>query len=110
LADLGAPTAWCSREREKLRDLYLDALEEAGSLHERRQEHQQAGQMYWKALSADPCRESACQRLMQLAALRGDRAAVMGLYDSLSAALDREMGVGPAPETLRIYQAARHGA
>lgn len=109
LADLGAATAWCSRERERLRDLYLDALEEAGSLHERRQEHQQASQMYWKALSADPCRESACQHLMQLAAQRGDRAAVVSLYHSLSAALDREMGVRPNKETRRLYEAARHG-
>jgi two-component SAPR family response regulator len=109
LADLGASTAWCSRERARLRELYLNALEEAGRLHERRHEHQQASQMYWKALSADPCRESACQHLMQLAAQRGDRAAVMSLYHSLSAALDREMGVRPSPETLRIYQAARHG-
>ncbi len=109
LADLGAATAWCSRERERLRDLYLSALEEAGSLHERRQEYGQANEMYWKALSADPCRESACQRLMRLAALRGDRAAVMALHRRLCTTLDHEMGARPSPETVRIYEAARRG-
>jgi PAS domain S-box-containing protein len=109
LADLGAATAWCSRERERLRNLYLEAVEEVGRLHEQRQEYRQANEMYWKALSADPCRESACQHLMQLAAQRGDRAAVVSLYHNLSAALEREMGVGPAKETLRMYRAARHG-
>jgi len=109
LSNLGADTAWCSRERDRLRDLYLDALEEAGHLHEGRQEYRQANEMYWKALSADPCHESACQRLMQLAALRGDRGAAVTLYHRLLAALS-EMGARPSPETLRIYEAAQQGS
>jgi DNA-binding SARP family transcriptional activator len=109
LADLGAATAWCSRERERLRDLYLDALEEVGRLHEQRQEYRQANEIYWKALSADPCRESACQRLMRLAALRQDRSAVVALYHDLLAALDREVGARPTQETVSIYEAARRG-
>ena len=109
LANLGADTAWCSRERDRLRDLYLEALEEVGRLHEQRQEYRQANEMYWKALSADPCCESACQRLMQLAALRGDCTAIMALYNSLVAALDREVGARPTQETVSIYEAARRG-
>jgi len=109
LADLGAASAWCSRERERLRDLYLEALEKVGRLHEQRQEYRQANEMYWKALSADPCRESACQRLMQLAALRGDPTVVMALYNGLVAALNREVGARPTQETVSIYEAARRG-
>ena len=109
LADLGAATAWCSTERERLRSLYLDALEEAGRLHEQRQEYRQANEMYWKALSADSCCESACQRLMRLAALRGDHTAIIALYNSLVAALDREVGARPTQETVSIYKAARRG-
>ncbi len=109
LADLGAVTAWCSRERVRLRSLYLDALEETGHLHEEKQEYRQAGEMYWKAFSADPCRESACQRLMRLAGLRGDRTSIMALYDSLVAALNREIGVRPTQETVSIYKAAQRG-
>jgi PAS domain S-box-containing protein len=109
LADLGTATAWCSRERERLRDLYLEALEKVGRLHEQRREYKQANEMYWKALSADPCHESACQRLMQLAALREDRTAIVALYNSLVAALDREVGARPTQETVSIYEAARRG-
>jgi len=65
--------------------------------------------MYWKALSADPGCESACQRLVQLAALRGDPTVVMALYNGLVAALDREVGARPTQETVSIYEAARRG-
>jgi PAS domain S-box-containing protein len=109
LADLGAATAWCSRVRERLRDLYLDALEEVGRLHEEKQEYRQANELYWKAFSTDPCCESACQRLIRLAAQRGDRTAVVALYNSLVAALDRELGARPTQETVSIYKAAQRG-
>ena len=94
----------------RLRELYLDALEALGQLCERRQEKDHAMELYLRALSADPCRESACQCLMHLALERGDRVLAIALYQELARALRRELGISPSDEIRLLCETARSGA
>ena len=106
LADLGLVNGWCWQEQRRLRELFVNALEELGTLYEQRQDYRHASEVYLKALANDPCRETVCQRLMRLLMRRGDRAAVVAYYHSLIEALQRELGICPSRETRLIYEAA----
>ena len=110
LADLlGHDIRWCWTERERLRELYLAALEELGSLCEGQQQEQEAVHLYLKALAVDACRETACRRLMRLFMRRGDRAAAVAQYRHLVEALRRELEVLPSQETRLLYEVAMRG-
>ena len=106
LSGLDAVCAWSWNEQARLRELYLTALEELGTLCERQQDDKEAGSLYRKALAMDACRETACQRLMRLWLRRGDRAAAVTQYRRLAGALRRELDISPCPETRLIYEEA----
>lgn len=106
VADLGHAGMWCRGERVRLRELYLNVLQELGGLREQRQEYARASELYLKALAADPCRETACRRLMQLAIHRGDRPTAVAHYRVLAEALQRELEVTPSQETRILYEQA----
>ena len=104
LADLGNTIAWHWREQERLRELYLDALEELGRLYEVAQQENLAMAHYQKLLSLDPCREKACQALMQLHLRHGDRAAALARYQQLVKDLASELNVAPGEQIHALYQ------
>ncbi|RME45836.1 MAG: PAS domain-containing protein [Chloroflexi bacterium] len=106
---LGHDIRWCWMERERLRELYLAALEELGELLEQQGQEEEASRLYLKALAVDACRETACRRLMRLAMRRGDRAAAVAHYRRLSEALRRELEVVPSQETRLLYEVAMRG-
>ena len=106
LADLGHAGMWCRGERVRLRELYLNVLQELGVLREQRQDYTRASEVYLKALATDPCRESVCQQLMRLSIRRGDRATAVTHYRVLAEALQRELEVTPSHETRLLYEQA----
>jgi DNA-binding SARP family transcriptional activator/tetratricopeptide (TPR) repeat protein len=55
----------------------------------------------------DPLDERAHVRLMDVLAAGGDRAGALRQYRACIATLDRELGVGPLPETTARYEAIR---
>ena len=61
----------------------------------------------WVAL--DPLHEPAYRELMRLYARTGDRAAALRQYAECARRLDRELGVGPMPETVSLAAAIRDG-
>ncbi len=107
LADLlGHDLRWCWVERERLRELYLMALEELGSLCEQEQQDQEAISLYLRVMAMDPCRETVGRRLMRLAIRQGDRATAVAHYRRLADALWQELKVPPDRETQRLYRIA----
>jgi DNA-binding SARP family transcriptional activator/tetratricopeptide (TPR) repeat protein len=62
-----------------------------------------------RRLAIDPLDEAAHVRLMDLHAAAGDRGAALRQYRTCVAVLDRELGVGPLPETTARYEAIRDG-
>jgi DNA-binding SARP family transcriptional activator len=106
LADLEVDMLGYWMERHRLRDLYLGALEELAALHARQGKDREASELYLKALTLDPCRESALQPLMRLALRRGERAAALAHCRRLEQALWRELRIQPGQETQSLRRQA----
>jgi DNA-binding SARP family transcriptional activator len=107
LADLDAYQLDCWTERERYRQLYLDALRGLGDMLVKQNRVDQAIELYRKVLAEDPCREVAVQILMRLALRRGERTKALSQYARLEEHLERELDVEPSQETRRLYQEAR---
>ena len=107
LADLDAYQLDCWAERERYRQLYLDALEGLGDLLLAQRRSEDAMELYRKVLAEDPCREAAARKLMRLALQQGERTRALSQYARLEESLERELDVEPTEETRRLGQKAR---
>ena len=61
-------------------------------------------------LAIDPLSEETHRRLIELYGAAGDPGAAISQYRECAAILDRELGVGPLPETVAVYEAILRGA
>jgi PAS domain S-box-containing protein len=106
-ADLDPDMLHCWMERERLRQLYLNVLEELATLCAKQGQDREADEVYLKVLAQDPCRECAAQELVRLALRRGDRAAAVAHCRRLEEALWRDLRIPPGQETELLCQQAR---
>lgn len=95
---------WLLRERERLRQRYLSALEQLVYLLEDRREINSALIHAQQLLQADPLHESTYRTLMRLHVQNGDRARALRVYHACTTALRQELGVEAGPETQATYQ------
>jgi DNA-binding SARP family transcriptional activator len=93
-------------ERERLSDLYEDALAEAGELRLERDDLVGARTAAERLLTRDPLREEAHALIITIHGLTGSRSQVVRQYRRLRAILARELEVEPLPETEAIYRLA----
>lgn len=107
LADLDAYQLDCWTERERYRQLYLDALQGLADLLQAQRGDEEAREIYRKILAEDPCREAAARKLMRLALRQGERTRALAQYARLEETLERELDVEPSEETRRLQQEAR---
>ncbi len=96
---------WILPERERLRQLYLEALERLSAALDARGDHSQAIQYAERLLRHDPLREDVYRLLMRLHDARGDRARAIRVYHACAATLERELGVEPSAPTRETYEA-----
>ena len=94
---------WVLPERERLRNLYAQALGELVLLAETARDYPAAIAYARRLLRHDPLHETTYQQLMRLLALTGDRAASLQIYHTCATLLRREIGVEPGPETQQLY-------
>lgn len=104
LALRGAPALdeWLLHERERLHALALRVLEQLAEAEERAGDRPGAIATTRRVLAAEPWREEAHRRLIRLLAADGQRAAALLQLEQCRAALRRELGVEPQPETLAL--------
>jgi DNA-binding SARP family transcriptional activator len=107
LADLDAYQLDCWTERERYRQLYLDALEGLGDLLAAPDRDDEAKELYRKVLAEDPCREVAARKLMRLALRKGERSKALSQYARLEENLERELDVEPGEKTRQLHREAR---
>jgi DNA-binding SARP family transcriptional activator len=107
LADQDLVREQFTDETRRLRDLQLAAMEELASLYEETGFVDQAYQLYATIMTLNPCREKACQRLMQLALAHEDRISAVTYYRRLARALDSTLALDPSDETRLIYESAK---
>jgi DNA-binding SARP family transcriptional activator len=101
----GCYDEWLSRERDRLRRRYLQALERVAVLLEAHGEQAAAIRYAEELLGHDPFDESTYRLLMRLYAARGDRARALRTYHTCVAVLERELGVEPSTATRELYEA-----
>jgi len=98
---------WCLFERERFQYMYLAMLDRLMVFCEARQRYE-AGVDYGKRiLRYDRAREHTHRQLMRLYCLAGNRTAALRQYEQCMAALQEELGVGPARRTTALYELIR---
>ena len=95
---------WLLAERERLRELALEALARLLAHQAKSQATERAIQTALRLLALDPLQESAHRTLMRLYARQGRRSAALKQYQVCVGVLRRELGAEPEPETRRLYQ------
>lgn len=95
-----------ARERERLADLYEDALAEAARSRLRAGDFAAAHHAAVRLLGRDPIREEAHAVLIELYGLSGSRSQVARQYRRLQSILAAELNVEPLKETQDTYEVA----
>jgi DNA-binding SARP family transcriptional activator len=82
-------------------------LDKLINYHQSKQEYETAITYAKRSLSYDRARERTHQQLMRLYYLARDRTAALRQYDRCVAALQEELGVTPAQQTVALYKQIR---
>lgn len=98
---------WCAAERERFREMYFSLLGKLIQYHEERKEYDLAISYGTLALQQDPAREVVHRTLMKLRYLAGDRTGALRQFELCKEALQRELDVGPADETVTLHEKIR---
>jgi predicted ATPase/DNA-binding SARP family transcriptional activator len=101
--------AWLDQERQAWERRYLDALGTLAAGYAALGEYPLAIEATQRALALDELAEEQHRRLIELHAASGDRSAALRQYERCLVVLERELGVGPLPETRAVYEAIRDG-
>lgn len=112
LEGFGVPDAstfedWLAAERAHWRRRALEAL--GGHARESRNlgDLASAKKACERAMVLDPLAEAPVREAMQTAALAGDRAGALSLFEAFEERARRELGVDPHPETVRLVDRIR---
>ena len=104
--------AWQLTQREKLRQLAIEALEKMTAQAAAEGDYDTSIATCRRLLELDPWRESTHRQLMRLLSQNGQLAAALTQYENCRQLLADELGVDPTPETTTLYeqiQTARAG-
>jgi DNA-binding SARP family transcriptional activator len=95
---------WLAEERERLAGLYAAALERLAGQHAQNRRWPDAIRCAERLVARDPLREDSYRLLMRLSQAAGDRARAVRAYHLCATTLERELGIGPSPETRAVYE------
>jgi len=95
---------WILVERERLRQLYLDALLRLAQEMRSQSQYARAIEFARKVLATEPTNEAAYQHLMFCYAATGDRIGALKQYDECEKKLRDELGVEPSSETVTLRE------
>jgi predicted ATPase/DNA-binding SARP family transcriptional activator len=110
--DLGEGAAagdWLTEHQDRVRAAWADGTQALALQLAAAGRHDEAAEALEALLARDPLREGAHRALMQAHAARGERARALRHYDELVALLAREVGAGPARETVALVERIRRG-
>jgi len=102
--------AWALKQRERLRNTFLDATGRLMQLSELRCQYADAIHYAQLVLEVDELREDVHRELMHLLVLNGQRALALRQFEACRAALLRELAIKPMPETMALYREITDGA
>ncbi|MBC8075166.1 MAG: hypothetical protein H7Y32_03745, partial [Chloroflexales bacterium] len=102
-------SAWMDQERQWWERRYLDALAALVEAYAAAHAYQNAIAAAQQVLATDELAEDMHRHLIALYAATGDRTAALRQFERCVVALERELGVGPLPETRAVYEDVRDG-
>jgi DNA-binding SARP family transcriptional activator len=94
---------WVLRQRERLRQLAQQALYNLATYDMACGRYAEAMACTVRLLDLDPWHEDGHCQMMLLLAYNGQRKGALGQYETCRHALDRELGMKPAPQTTDLY-------
>ncbi len=100
---------WALLKREQLHWQAMHALRLLAAAYEARGQYRQAKRYARRQLELQPWQEEAHQQLMRALALAGQRSSALVQYQICVHCLAAELGVGPADDTVSLYEAIRDG-
>src|SRR5437867_2730553 len=95
---------WVRSERQRLRDLHVEALKKLLAEQTHAGANEAAIQSAVRLLAIDPLQEGVHRTLMTLYVRQGRRAAALTQYQTCLDVLRRELGVDPEAETQKLYR------
>lgn len=98
---------WCVYERERLRLLFLSALEALMRFRQSREEWGEAIALGQRLLATDPLREQVHRDLMRCFLQQGDRAAALRQFSRCERLMRAELNVEPMEETRALHERIR---
>jgi len=98
---------WAALPRERLRELYLRALERLSELHLKAGRHQEAAATARRIVEQDPWSEEATRLLMQAHERSGDIPAALRAYEVHRERLQRDLGLPPREDLTALYERLR---
>ncbi|MCS7275139.1 MAG: AAA family ATPase [Candidatus Bipolaricaulota bacterium] len=101
---------WVLVEQERLQTLYLEALERLARFYTERREYDQAIKTWQRVLHEIPWHEHAHRGLIELYALKGDRAAALRQYQEYADMVQRELNAAPLPEMRALFEQLARGS
>ncbi|MBM0106009.1 winged helix-turn-helix domain-containing protein [Steroidobacter sp. S1-65] len=110
-AFLGTESApWTVPMRERLRSMFLRAVEQLGAMHEARGRLQDAIQCYRRGIEADPLAEALYGRLMICYEQLDRHSEGLATFERLRAVLSSQLGVKPSARTRELQERLRRSA
>nr|WP_244320375.1 MULTISPECIES: BTAD domain-containing putative transcriptional regulator [Streptomyces] len=107
---LGVPGPFAERQRQRLRGLRLDLLEQRITLDLRGGRTEQCVRDLTELVAADPLRERSHALLMEALHREGKRADALAAFRHARKLLVDELGVEPGPELAALHQSILTGA
>lgn len=95
---------WLIPERDRLRDMFIRAMDRLIALLEARKHYRDAIKHAQRLLQTDNLREDTYRALIRLHALNDDRAAALNVYHACASVLSKELGVEPDASTRELYE------
>lgn len=95
---------WAAPVRDRFRNLYHEALEDAAALCESLEERNKTAEFYEKLFLSDQCNETACRWLMQWHISCGNRDEAVKTYDRCRLELMKELDAEPEALTKKLYR------
>ncbi len=94
---------WVLRERERLRNLYLNGLARLMRYYHRQRDFEASLACGQQILRQDPIREDVHRELMRVYVESGQRALAIRQYEVCRQVLAAELNISPMEETLALY-------
>jgi predicted ATPase/DNA-binding SARP family transcriptional activator len=100
---------WATARRDNLRELWFQLAGGLAALYEQAGQLDAAVALLKQVGAQDLCREDLQARLMRLLAQQGRRVEALRHFQQVREALQRELEVDPAPDTVELYEQILRG-